>query len=118
MRNIYKFGDVPVEIRNRGQYFYDCCADYLADNEKPEFTVLATDEDLEYEQSHAEDDIKFSKSYLEFVALYRKFCEKALDYGVVLCHGSVVELDGVAYMFTAPSNRKVYTCQAVAAAFW
>lgn len=104
MRDIYKFGDVPVEIRNRGQYFRDCCIDYLAKDETPKFTILATDEDLEYEQSHAEDDNKFSKSYLEFVALYRKFCEKVLDFGVVLCHGSVVEYKNMAYMFTAPSG--------------
>lgn len=104
MKNIYKFGEIPVEVTNRGRYFYDCCLDYLAENEKPEFSIIATDEDLEYEQQQAEDDMEFSKPYLEFIALYRKFCEKSVDYGVVLCHGSVLELDGRAYMFTAPSG--------------
>lgn len=104
MKNIYKFGDIPVEVRNRGQYFADCCVDYLAENEDPKFSILATDEDLAFEQAQAEENIEFSKPYLEFIALYRKFCEKVLDYGVVLCHGSVVELDGKAYMFTAPSG--------------
>lgn len=104
MRNIYKFADIAVEVRNRGQYFYDSCVDYLAENEEPQISILATDEDLAYEQAQSEDGINFSKSYLEFIALYRQFCEKVLDYGVVLCHGSVVELDGKAYMFTAPSG--------------
>lgn len=104
MRNIYKFADVVVEIRNRGQYFYDCCADYLAEDEEPQISVLATDDDLVYEQQHAEENIEFSKSYLEFIALYRKFCEEALQFGVVLCHGSVVELNGEAFMFSAPSG--------------
>lgn len=104
MRNIYKFADIAVEVKNRGQYFYDCCKEYLAEDEQPKLSILATDEDLEYEQAHAEDDIQFSKSYLEFIALYRQFCEKVLDFGVVLCHGSVVELDGKAFMFTAPSG--------------
>lgn len=104
MRNIYKFADIAVEVRNRGQYFYDCCVEYLAEDEEPKLSILATDEDLAYEQAHAEDDMKFSKSYLEFIALYRQFCEKVLDFGVVLCHGSVVELDSKAFMFTAPSG--------------
>lgn len=104
MRNIYKFGDIPVEIRNRGQYFYDCCVDYLAKDEQPVFSILATDEDLAYEQQQSEEGVEYTKSYLEFIALYRKFCEKVVDFGVVLCHGSVVELDGKAYLFTAPSG--------------
>lgn len=104
MKNIYKFADITVEVRNRGQYFYDCCVDYLAEDEEPKISILATDEDLVYEQSHAEEGSEFSKSYLEFIALYRQFCEKVLDFGVVLCHGSVVELDGRAFMFTAPSG--------------
>lgn len=104
MRNIYKFADIPVEVNNRGKYFYDCCVDYLAENEEPKFSIMATDEDLAYEQAQADEDIQYSKSYLEFIALYRQFSEKVLDYGVVLCHGSVIELDGKAYMFTAPSG--------------
>lgn len=103
MRNVYKFGDIPVEIANRGQFFYDSCIDYMSD-EKPLFSILATDEDLAYEQEHSDDDVQFSKSYLEFIALYRIFCEKAVKYGVVLCHGSVIEVDGQAYLFTAPSG--------------
>lgn len=52
----------------------------------------------------SEDDQTYPKSYLEFIALYRKFCEKAIDYGVILVHGSVLEIDGKAYMFSAPSG--------------
>lgn len=103
MRSIYKFADVAVEVRNRGQYFCDCCKEYLAEGEEPQFSILATDEDLAYEQAQG-DEFQYSKSYLEFIALYRKFCEKVLDFGVVLCHGSVVELDGKAFMFSAPSG--------------
>ena len=104
MKNIYKFADVTVEVSNRGQYFYDCCIDYLAEGEEPQISILATDEDLAYEQSKSEGDFPMTKSYLEFIALFRQFCEKVLDFGVVLCHGSVVELDGKAFMFTAPSG--------------
>lgn len=103
MRNVYKFGDIPVLVKYRGQYFGDTCREYLSD-EEPLFEILATDEDLEYEKEHAEQKRTYSKSYLEHTAIYRKFCERAVDYGVVLCHGSVLEYKGEAYLFTAPSG--------------
>ncbi len=104
MKDIYKFGEIPVEIKHRGMYFKEVCSDYLAPDEEPLFTVVASDEDLAFEQAHAEDDVEFSKSYLEYIAIYRLFCEKAVDYRVFLCHGSVLEMDGEAYMFTATSG--------------
>lgn len=101
---VYKFADIPVGIKTRGKYFGKKCSDYLAGDETPMFEMYASDEDLEYERTHSEDDEEHFKSYLEYVALYRKFCEKVLDYQVVLCHGSVVEVDDKAYLFTAPSG--------------
>lgn len=103
MRDVYKFGGIPVLVKYRGQYFGDVCKGYLSE-EEPLFEILATDEDLEYEREHAEEKIEYSKSYLEHTAVYRKFCEKAVDYNVVLCHGSVLEYKGEAYLFTAPSG--------------
>ncbi len=104
MRNIYEFGEIPVEVYHRGTYFKEVCKDYLAEEKAPMFSIRATDEDLAFEQKHAEGDTKFSKSYLEYIALYRLFCEQAVSQGVFLCHGSVLEMDGNAYMFTAPSG--------------
>lgn len=103
MRDVYKFGGIPVLVKYRGKYFGESCKDYLSE-EEPMFEILATDEDLEYERQHAEEDIEYSKSYLEHTAVYRKFCEKSVDYKVVLCHGSVLEYKGEAYLFTAPSG--------------
>lgn len=102
--NVYKFADIPVAVAYRGKYFEEKSKDYLAEGEKPKFDVAVTLEDLEYEQAHAEDNMIFPQDYLEYIAIYRQFCEKVLDYGVVLCHGSVVEYKGSAYMFTAPSG--------------
>lgn len=103
MKNTYKFGDIPVEIEYRGAYFDEKAKDYITD-EKPLFSICATDEDLAYEQEHSEEDKEFPNSYLEFTAIYRLFCEKAIDLGVVLLHGSVVEVDGECYIFTARSG--------------
>ena len=88
LMKVYKFGDIPVGVETRGVYFNDNCINYLAEKAKPEFVIKATDKDLEFEQMQSEDDQTYPKSYLEFIALYRKFCEKAIDYGVILVHGS------------------------------
>ena len=104
LMKVYKFGDIPVGVETRGIYFNDNCINYLAEKAKPEFVIKATDKDLEFEQMQSEDNQTYPKSYLEFIALYRKFCEKAIDYGVILVHGSVLEIDGKAYMFSAPSG--------------
>lgn len=101
---VYKFADIPVAVKSRGTYFNDNCVGYLAEGMKPEFEIWATDKDLEYEQMRTEENQVFPKAYLEFIALYRKFCEKAIDYGVILVHGSVLEINGKAYMFSAPSG--------------
>ena len=103
MKNTYKFGDIPVEIEYRGDYFEEKAKDYITDGE-PLFSLFATDEDLEYEQDHSEEDIEYSKPYLEYIAIYRLFCEKAIDYGVVLFHSSVVEVDNECYLFAAKSG--------------
>lgn len=101
---VYKFADIPVEIEASGEYFQKICGDYIAKNEQPLFKINITDEDIEFEQSRAEENAKFQKSYLEYIAIYRKFCEKAIEYNVILMHGSVVAVDGKAYMFSAPSG--------------
>ena len=103
MKNTYKFGDIPVEIEYRGGYFEAAAKDYITD-EEPLFSVCASDEDLQYEQAHSEDDTEYGKPYLEYIAIYRLFCEQAIDYGVALFHGSVVEVDGECYLFTARSG--------------
>lgn len=102
--NVYKFAGIPVAVEYRGKYFERKSKDYLAEGEQPLFSISVTLQDLEYEQEHAEENMIFPQDYLEYIAIYRKFCEKVLEYGVVLCHGSVVEYNGNAYMFTAPSG--------------
>lgn len=101
MKNTYKFGDIPVEIEYRGNYFEEKAKDYITDD-KPLFSVCATDQDLAYEQDQVDEE--FTKPLLEFSAIYRLFCEKAIDHDVLLLHGSVVEVDGVCYIFTAKSG--------------
>ena len=46
----------------------------------------------------------YSDGYLESLAVYRKICEKMVEFDTILMHGSVVAVDGVAYLFTAKSG--------------
>lgn len=104
MKNIYKFADIPVEIEYMGEYFEESCKEYLCMGESPKFSISVTEEDMKYEQEQNTEGVVFSRPYLEFIALYRQFSEKSVYHDVVLCHGSVVEVDGKAYMFSAPSG--------------
>jgi hypothetical protein len=89
----------------------DYCTGYLCD-EAPAFSVAITPEDIafEREKSKREDQMEgipareFTDTYLETIALQRKITEGLFDHDVLLFHGSVVAVDGVAYLFTAKSG--------------
>ena len=89
----------------------DYCAGFLADG-PGEYRVTLTQSDIEYERVKAarEDAIEglpereYSDAYLETLALLRKVTEALLDKGTILFHGSVIAVDGVAYLFTAKSG--------------
>ena len=42
--------------------------------------------------------------YLDFICAYRHIAERMPAYDAFVCHGSVVAMDGRAYLFTAPSG--------------
>ena len=47
---------------------------------------------------------EYSDGYLESIAIQRKITEKFFEYDILSFHGSVVAVDGVAYLFTAKSG--------------
>lgn len=89
----------------------DFCREYLSDGE-PQFRVAMTEEDIKYELKRSAQEnireglpvIRYSPTYLEPLALYRKIVDRLLDYNTVLFHGSVISVDGVGYLFTAKSG--------------
>ena len=88
-----------------------CCSDYLWEAE-PEFTVEITQADLDLErEKSAKTDLaegrsvhQVTEAQLEITAIQRKIAEKLFEYDTVLVHGSVVAVDGAAYLFTAKSG--------------
>ena len=87
------------------------CKDYLFEG-KNDFSVEITPKDIEFEREQCiKTDEKegtnirnFSDSYLEIIAVQRKITEALFEYDTVLFHGSVIAVDGVAYLFTAKSG--------------
>ncbi len=99
---IYCIADMTVEIRARYDYVTRQCADYLAPpGAVPDFTVEIDDKTLAASQKEAPD---FSIAYHESLCVYRAICKEMLAHGGFLLHAAVIEVDGRAYAFSAPSG--------------
>lgn len=99
----YRFADLTMEIVCTYEYTKKLCKEYeVAEDEPADLSIKVTESDIEWEQEKA--DQTYPKAYLESLNLYRKIGEQAINYDVLLMHGSVVEVDGRAYIFTAPSG--------------
>ena len=89
----------------------DYCKAYLI-SQAPDFTVTISQEDLVTEQEKAaRTDIAEGKqvrdvtdAQLEITAIQRKIAQELVNHDTVLFHGSVVAVDGQAYLFTAKSG--------------
>ncbi len=85
--------------------------EYLCDA-SPQFFIIVRPEDIVYERKQAvlqntREGLNiycYKDWYLETLAIQRKIAERLFDLDIVLLHGSVIALEGKAYMFTAPSG--------------
>ena len=66
----------------------------------PDFTVTVDPHELKGENRGR----GLAPDYLDFICAYRHIAERMPAYGAFVCHGSVVAMDGRAYLFTAPSG--------------
>ena len=111
MTNNYKFAGRVIEVNSLYDTVHAYCADYRTD-ETPEFSVTITQTDIDLERCKSADEDKhnsiavreYPDSYLEELAVYRKIAEKMPEYDTILFHGSVIAVDGLAYLFTAKSG--------------
>lgn len=111
MKKTYKIAEINIEIESVFDGVHDLCAEYCT-NDPPDFSVRTTSEDIarEREKSAREniaegmEVINYSDSYLETLAVYRKIADKMAEYDTILFHGSVIAVDGQAYLFTAKSG--------------
>lgn len=89
------------------------CRDYriqTPEDEEQAIRVTVDAQDIFKERREAEKEygeagaLQFSDEYLETLAVYRKIADQMPLYGTILFHGSVVAVDGQAYLFTAKSG--------------
>ena len=87
------------------------CRAYLSE-EKPDFSITVTPEDITFEREKSIREAQLeglsvrehTDPYLETIAVQRKVTERLFAYDTLLFHGSVVAVDGQAYLFTAKSG--------------
>lgn len=87
------------------------CGAYLCED-TPAYVIRITPEDIafEREKSRKEDQLEgvpprnFPDAYHEVIAIQRKLAEALFAHDTLLFHGSVVAVDGAAYLFTAKSG--------------
>lgn len=107
----YLLADLLIRIRSIYDEVHTLCRDYAAEGE-PLFTVTTGPSDIEEERRQSaitrkEDGLPpfdFPDPYLETLAVYRQIATRAAAHNRLLMHGSVLSVDGQAYMFTARSG--------------
>ena len=87
------------------------CTTYLCGG-TPDFTVCISSADIAFEREKAQRENAIEgkperslvDAQLEITAVQRKMAERLFDFDTILLHGSVVAVDGQAYLFTAKSG--------------
>ncbi|MBP3580243.1 MAG: hypothetical protein J6K12_03225 [Clostridia bacterium] len=102
---IYRIADLNIDIQYSHRYLDNLCKNYLAENQnvKADFAVFPIQEDVEKDRKVL-DESHYPTPYLESLSVYRQIARKILEYDGIILHASVVEMDGKAYAFTAPSG--------------
>lgn len=107
----YMLADVPVRITSLYDEVQEMCAPYRTE-EHAQLHITTTEEQIIAESEESDrsrereglPECHFQASYLETLAVYRQLATMLIDYQVLLMHGSVIAVDGEAYLFTALSG--------------
>lgn len=107
----YLLAEIPVEISSIYEEVHQMCASYLT-HMPAAISIITSAEDIKQEglmsdrqrEKEGLPTFHFEPAYLETLSVYRKIATAMLQYGVLLMHGSVIAVDGEAYLFTALSG--------------
>lgn len=110
-----KIADLVIEVDNKYKFIENLCAKYVSQEEKVDYSVTCTQEDIlnEYEAAKTDEEIynmlkalseNEKYGYLESVCLYREICLRLPERNSFVMHAAVIEVDGKAYAFTARSG--------------
>lgn len=101
MKTFYcKIADLAVQIHAKNDSVLSYFEVYLIEECTPDLVIAVTDAEIASESQSGTE----SPAYLEFLAICRAFCHMAYAYDVFLLHAAVIEVDGLAYAFLAPSG--------------
>lgn len=100
---IYRIADLNIKINHKYKHVARLCEKYLAENQEiiPDFEVSPSQADYDIDKENLQG---FSDAYLESISIYRQIARRVLDYDGIILHAAVIEKDGRAYAFSAPSG--------------
>lgn len=106
-----RIAECVVNVQAMFESTRDFCREYIC-NGTADFAVETTLADIAFErEKSAREDLiegrptrEYTDLYLETIAVQRKVMEELFSNDVLLFHGSVVAVDGQAYLFTAKSG--------------
>ena len=104
-----QLADKRIHIKPLYDGIREYCKEYIVSDSHADLTVETTPEDIAYERqcSNRKAGINgetYTDAYLETLAVYRKIAEWMPMQDTLLLHGSVIAVDGKAYLFTASSG--------------
>lgn len=107
----YRIADKVFEIKSLYKYVHFLCREYRIDaNHDYSVDICYSDIVTEYKRHNGDKSVhgqllnKGDAAYFESLAVYRKIANILISDDVLLFHGSVVAVDGFAYVFTAKSG--------------
>ena len=103
-----RIADLVVRVHPLHTQIAWLCRDYIACDAGPEvrvdLDVRVTQTDIDYERDMATEGTDWTDAYLETLAVQRAIANRLPEQHRLLSHGAVIEFEGRAYLFTAPSG--------------
>lgn len=103
-----RIADLVVRVHPLHAQIAQLCRDYITCDAGPEarvdFDVRVTQADIDYERGMATEGTDWTDAYLETLAVQRAIANRLPERHRLLVHGAVIEFEGRAYLFTAPSG--------------
>lgn len=97
---VIRMAELNIGIDNKYDYIENFCALYIINSDKTDFTVSASDFEIESERNAPENPV----GYLEALAIYRKIADKIIEYDGFLLHAAVLDFCGEGIAFLAKSG--------------
>lgn len=100
-----RVADLVVRIRPLHAMVGRLCKDYVVGAPLAvDIEIGATQTDIDYERDMATEGTDWTDAYLETLAVQRAIANRLPERRRLLTHGAVIEFEGRAYLFTAPSG--------------